>query len=81
MDWRPTARAIDVMRRRGITWADVISVLRRPEVTYRSTRNGRDNVIHQRGNLAVVTGQSDVVTVLLRSERRWDDGDAKARAS
>ena len=66
------------MRRRDITWADVMRVLDAPEVVYR--QNNRNGIVHQRGDLAVVVGDDrTVITVLLRATHRWDDTDCRNR--
>jgi len=79
----PTRHAIDVMSRRGITWADVVRTVERPEVTYAGSRYaGDDRIVHQAGDLAVVTTPAGcVVTVLLRTTEQWTDADARQRTA
>ncbi len=72
----PSKHAVDAMRRRMVSWAEVLDVVKLPEVTY--TSDG--DVMFQRGKLSVVIAKNQVVkTVLRREVQQWDDRDARRR--
>ena|SRR6476620_3604066 len=54
----------------------LMEVIARPEQTWTQTQDGEDEIVYQRGDLAVVVGAKNrvVITVLLRTPRRWEKG-------
>lgn len=67
------ARALD-LREVLLTAAD-------PEVSYEQSNNGEGRWTHQRGDIGVAVHlpSKTVITVVLRTEAEWNDGDARAR--
>lgn len=77
-DFVPTNHLLEKMRLRNITWAEIIEVLEKPEVTFGPDLRGRKTV--QKGDLAVVvSGSGAVITVLLRDADQWTDEDVRDR--
>lgn len=66
--WFLTRHALDRITEMGLTRADVIAVLDQPEVTWTGTITGDERTVHVAGNLAVVTRDDVVVTVLWHTE-------------
>lgn len=79
-DVYPTKHVLEKLATRDVTWGQIVEVVENPEVIYGPDHRGKK--ILQRGKLSVVVAADGaVVTVLLRSEEQWDDGDARSRAS
>lgn len=60
-DYFPTRHAAKAMAERSITWAEILEIIEKPEVTYESNTGknaGKDSTIHQRGSLYVVVANS-----------------------
>lgn len=58
-DYYPTRHAVEAMAARGVTWAEVLEVLHRTEVSYTQDNDPRyppDRRVHQYGRLYVVVG-------------------------
>lgn len=85
----PSNHAVDVMRDRAVSWAEVLDVVENYQHRYPSTQHrGQPNpfcVMYQRGKLSVVVHEDEtrrtVVTVLLREYRQWTNEDARSRSS
>lgn len=74
----PTPHLLDSMKKRDVTWAEILEICEKPEVVYGPDHRGRK--VLQKGDLSVVvTAKGDVITVLLRNEDRWDDTQARNR--
>lgn len=77
-DLHPTKHVIEKMNARNITWGEIIDTVDHSEVVYGPDPEGI--MIHQKGDIAVVVGRGgSIVTVLLRSEKKWNDMQAQVR--
>ena len=81
VDLVPSRHAVDVIRRRGVSWTEVEETVRHAATSYAS----RGCTVFRRGALSVVVadaatvGVGVVVTVLLASQARWTDEDVRLR--
>ena len=77
-DYFLSDHAREAARKRDIPWSDITDVVEHSEVRFGPDSEGR--TVHQKDDLAVVTGKDGgVVTVLLRHENQWTDEDARNR--
>jgi len=77
---RLTFHARKAMADRDISERDILWVVDRPEQSWLTIRHGRENRTLQRGPFSVVIGDDgeSVVTVLCRTQQRWDNAYAKS---
>lgn len=75
----PTNHLREAMASRDVTWAEIVEVVQKPEVSFGPDMQGR--FVLQKGDLSVVVADRDgaVLTVLLRSETQWSNEDARSR--
>lgn len=77
-EYYPTDHLREKMTSRNITWAEILEVVERPEVTFGPDDKGRQT--HQKGDLCVVVGRNRaVITVLLRQQQTWSDEQVASR--
>lgn len=77
-DIHPTKHALENMKARDVTWAEIVDVVNNPTVVYGPDYRGRKNV--QKGDLCVVLGEDGgVITVLLATEGNWNNDQARGR--
>lgn len=78
--WYFCAHARERVDDRGFWPLDVVDACESPEMTATASKYEPDRRRHVRGNLVVIVNPTDrtVITVLLRSEDEWNDGDARA---
>lgn len=77
-EYYPTRHVVEKMNARNITWAEILEIVEKPEVTFGPDTRGRK--VLQKDDLAVVVGSDNaIVTVLLRDEDQWTDEDARKR--
>ena len=74
--WYPTRHAVDKMKNRDISWAEVLEIIEHPEVKWIDG----DSSVYQKGDLAVVVcNDGKIVTVLYRVQDEWTDEDVRNR--
>jgi hypothetical protein len=78
--WRFCAHARENVDARGFWPLDVVDACESPEMTATAFNYGPDRWRYVRGHLVVIVNRTNrtVITVLLRSEDEWNDGDARA---
>lgn len=77
-EYYPTRHAVEQMKARSLSWADVLEIVNEPEVTFGPDSRGRR--VLQKGSLAVpVARDGAVITVLLRSQDQWTNEDVMNR--
>lgn len=75
----PTRHLVQRLKDRNITWAEVVEVIDRPDVTFGPDEKGY--MVLQKGDLGVVVSrQGGVITVLLRDAAQWTDEDVRRRS-
>lgn len=74
----PTPHLIERLRKRNITWAEVVDILDKPDVVYGPDPQGRRTM--QKNDLCVVVSDKGaVITVLLRQDEQWNDEEVRQR--
>ena len=78
-EWQISHHALQCMRDRGFSRADVLATCHNPSLTYTSFDHGEGQYVFKRGHVSLVVHPESktVITVLLRSHDTWDDEDAR----
>lgn len=76
---RLTNHAREVMKRRNISWDELVEVIERPDII--EPHQGKKRYV--KGKLCVVVAPSlhgkVIVTILLRDQNQWSDEDVRKR--